>query len=72
MSIEKLTEAVDAIKAHGKTAQEKHVPVNNDFVVGQLIDAVNALHQIELDRLKAETPVKVEASAEAEASTPEA
>ena len=60
MTIEKLNEAVCAIKAHTENAQAKSVPVNHDFLIGQLIEAVNAIHGIELDRLTAPDPVKVE------------
>ncbi len=60
MTIEKLNEAVGAIKAHTENAQAKSVPVNHDFLIGKLVDAVDAIHAIELDRLTAPEPVKVE------------
>lgn len=62
MTIEKLNEAVGAIKAHTENAQAKSVPVNHDFLIGKLVDAVDAIHAIELDRLTEPDPVKVEGS----------
>lgn len=60
MTIEKLNEAVGAIKAHTENAQAKSVQVNHDFLIGKLVDCVEAIHAIELDRLTAPEPVKVE------------
>lgn len=60
MTIEKLNEAVGAIKAHTENAQAKAVPVNHDFLIGLLVEAVAAIYAIELDRLTAPEPVKVE------------
>lgn len=60
MTIEKLNEAVGAIKAHTENAQAKSVPVNRDFLIGLLVEAVAAIYAIELEQLTAPEPVKVE------------